>query len=226
LDPTFAVSLVSGILAFFLAFEVYHAFRFAKQDYLLNFSVGFLLLGLSYVILVPLALGLKLPGHYEDIDDIVNYPVFAVIQTVAYALIALAYGQARRAKAFLIGLLGFLALLILLILLPGSYIPMSIDILLFSLNTFLLGFVLYHMLKIMPPTDLVFAGFLLLGIHEYTSLIAAVNESIYGYPDDGSFFIAAVLRLAGLSLLLVPFLTTRYRVFSSSLEGVDGAEAV
>ncbi|MGI0080675.1 MAG: hypothetical protein ACRECH_13760, partial [Nitrososphaerales archaeon] len=107
---------------------------------------------------------------------------------------------------------------IILVLSPGAYMPESVDILLYLLNTSLLGFVLYHMLKVMPPTDLVFAGFLLLAIHEYTALIGSINESIYSYPDEGSFFVAELLRLSALCTLFVSFLVVRRQFVPSQIK--------
>ncbi|MGI0085729.1 MAG: hypothetical protein ACREBQ_11680 [Nitrososphaerales archaeon] len=205
-------------MAFILAIQAYHAFTYAKKDYLLNFSAGFLLLALSYIVLVPLALGISLPAYLEDADDIVNYPLFAVMQTIGYALIALAYSQRVRGKQILVGLTGLLIVPIILVLSPGAYMPESVDILLYLLNTSLLGFVLYHMLKVMPPTDLVFAGFLLLAIHEYTALIGSINESIYSYPDEGSFFVAELLRLSALCTLFVSFLVVRRQFVPSQIK--------
>jgi hypothetical protein len=222
LNVTLPISAASAILSLVLALQAYHAFKYAKKDYLLNFSAGFLLLGLSFIILLPLALGVKLPGRYGDADDIVNYPVFALMQTVGYALIALAYSQTPAARKFLVSLIGFLVVLVTIVLLPHSIIPSSVYVLFYLLNTGLLSFVLYHMLKLMPPTHLVFTGFLLLTLHEYTALIGAVNESIYNYPDDASFLIADLLRLTALCMLFVSFLVTRRML--PSIEAVGRRE--
>jgi hypothetical protein len=208
----FALAALSAVLAIVLAGQAYHAFGFTKKDYLLNFSVGFLLLGLSYVILIPLALGVHLPGNFEDADDIVNYPIFAVMQTFGYIFIALAYSQNARARRILIGLMGALVALVVVVLLPGTELLLSSDILLYLLNTCLLGFVLYHMLKVTHPADLVFVGFLFLAIHEYTALIGQINEAFYNVEDDGSFFIAEMLRVSALCILVVSFLLARRRV--------------
>jgi hypothetical protein len=178
---------------------------------LLNFTAGFLLLALSYVILIPLALGVKLPGNFQDADDILSYPLFSIMETIGYALIALAYSQTKRSRNILFGLISFLALMIVLALLPSSFVPLSVDVLLYLLNTLLLGYVLFHMLKIMPPTDIVFVGFLLLAMHEYTQLIAQVTELMYNYPDDAYFLIAESLRLSGLAILCVSFLIIQFQ---------------
>ncbi len=206
MNISLAISAASAVLAFILAFQAYHAYKFARKDYLLNFSAGFLLLALSYVILIPLALGVNLPAHFQDTDDIVSYPVFAIMQTIGYLLIALAYSQTAKSRKILVSLIGFLILLVALVLLPSSFVPLSVDVLLYLLNTSLLAYVLYHMLKIMPPTDLVFVGFLLLAMHEYTQLITQITEFIYNYPDDGYFLVSQVLRLSALCMLFASFL--------------------
>jgi hypothetical protein len=219
LDASFGIASVSAILALVLAVQAFHAFGFTKRDYLLNFSAGFLLLGLSYVILIPLALGFHLPPNFADADDIVNYPVFTIMQTFGYTFIALAYTQTVRSKQVLIGFMGALIVIVIIILLPGSYVQESIDILLYLLNVCLLGFVLYHMLKVMPPADLVFLGFLFLAIHEYTALVGSIDEAVYNVPDEGSFFIAEVLRLSGLCILFISFLSARRRTVGQRILG-------
>ena len=211
------ISAASAILCLILSLQAYHSFRYVRKDYLLNFYAGFLLLGLCFVILVPLALGFKLPANYGDADDIASYPVFAVMQTIGYVLIALAYSQTKRARNFLIVLVGLLVVMVGLVLLPGSFVASFADIIMYLGNVMLLGFVLYHMLKVMPPTHLVFAGFLLLSIHEYTTLLATINETIYNYPDDSSFMIADIIRLSALCILIVSFLATRSNIQSIQL---------
>jgi hypothetical protein len=170
LDVTIPISATSAALCFVLAVKAYHSNRYADKDYLLNFSAGFLLLGLSFLVLVPLALGLNFPRQFEDTDDIVNFPVFAVMQTMGYALIAFGYYQSCPARMVLLGLVGSLILIVFPVLLPNSIEVSSVDIILYLVNISLLGFILYHMLNVMPPTDLVFTRFLLLTIHEYAAL--------------------------------------------------------
>jgi hypothetical protein len=51
-----------------------------------------------------------------------------------------------------------------------------------------------------------------LTIYEYAALLCSINESIYSYPDDGSFLIGDILRLYALDMLFVSFLSTRRRV--------------
>ena len=131
-----------------------------KTDYLLNLSIGFFLLGISYVVLIPLAFGIKLPGHFEDADDILSYPAMEAIQSFGLILIALSYSQTPRAKQFLVSLVGILVLLVIFELLSISYVPDFADILLYLINTATLSFILYHMLKVLPATNLVFSGFL------------------------------------------------------------------
>jgi hypothetical protein len=211
LNVPIAIATTSAVLAFILAFQSYRAYNFVRKAYLLNFSAGFLLLALSYVILIPLALGVKLPGHFQDADDILNYPVFSIMETIGYALIALAYSQSRKSRTILFGLVTFVVILVVLVLLPNSFVPLSVDVLLYLTNTCLVAYVLFHMLKIMPPTDLVFVGFLLLAIHEYTQLVTQVAELIYNYPDDGYFLISEALRLSALALLCASFLVIRIR---------------
>lgn len=219
LDLSAPISAVSAVLCFVLALQAYHSFRFVKKDYLLNFSFGFMLLGLSFAIVIPFVLGFKLPSKFGDSDDIANYPVFAVMQTIAYVLIALAYSQTRKSKNSLMLLIGALVLVVVLVLLPNSFVPSSVDVLMYVANVGLLGFILYHMLKVMPPTHLVFTGFLLLAIHEYTAFIASINESFYNLPDEGSFFIADIVRLAALCILFYSFLATRPSARSIQLIG-------
>lgn len=109
------------------------------------------------------------------------------------------------------GLICFVAALVILVLLPSSFVPLDIDVILYLVNTSLVAYVLFHMLKIMPPTDLVFVGFLLLGIHEYTEFITQVAELIYNYPDEGYFLISEILRISALAFLCTSFLVIRFR---------------
>lgn len=218
---TAPLSAVSAVLCLVLAVQAYHSFTYVKKDYLLNFCFGFMLLGLSFIITIPFVLGFKLPVHFGDADDIANYPVFAIMQTIGYALIALAYSQTKKSKDSLIALIGALIVVVVLVLLPNSFVPPSVDILLYLANASLIGFILYHMLEVMPPTHLVFTGFLLLAIHEYTALIAAINETIYNYPDEGTFMIADIIRLSALCILFLSFLATRPRIKSIQLIGSE-----
>jgi hypothetical protein len=211
LNIAFALAATSSVLALVLALQSYHAYRFVRKSYLLNFSAGFLLLAISYAVLLPLALGVKLPGNFQDTDDILNYPVFSVMETVGYALIALAYSQTKKSRTMLFGLISFVIALVILVLLPSSFVPLYVDVILYLVNTSLVAYVLFHMLKIMPPTDLVFVGFLLLGIHEYTQFITQVAELIYNYPDDGYFLISEIIRISALAFLCASFLVIRFR---------------
>ena len=211
LDLSLPIALASALMTLVLAFQAYRAFKYAKRDYLLNFSVGFLLLTISYALLIPIALGMKLPANFQDADDIINYPAFAFMQTVAYALIALAYSQTIRARQTLFGLVGLLGVLVFTSLIPGMAMVQSVDIVLYLINVGLLGFVLYHMTKVMPPTNLVFAGFLFLTLHEYTVLLGSVNEAVYNYTDDGTFLIATSIRLVAFGMMFVSFFVSRRR---------------
>jgi hypothetical protein len=220
LDTTIIISFISAFLSFTIAYEANKAYKFTKKDYLLNFGYGFLLLGLSYIVLIPLAAGVNLPGNFQDADDLLGYPVVAIMETIAFALIAIGYSQTKRSKQFLFGLVGLLFALVFTVLLPQSYVPLSMDILLHFLNTCLLAYVLYHMLKVLPSTDLVFSGFLLLGLHEYTSLIGSITEAFSNSEDDVSFTIASLLRLAGLAMLFASFLLASRRIPSKELEEI------
>jgi hypothetical protein len=219
------LSLGSSALSFVLAFESYHAFKYSKKEYLLNFSAGFLLLALSYLILVLIATGLaNIPIHFGDTDDIANFPVIAVMETLGYGLIALAYSQTVRTKKTLTFLMTMVVFLVVLALVSKSFVPANVDIAVYLLNTGLLGFVLYHMLKVMPPVDLVFAGFLALAMNEYTMLIGAVNESLFTYTDEGTFLFAQILRFIALLMLVGAFLVSRRQVVRPRLvEGIEGA---
>jgi hypothetical protein len=225
LDISVGISGVSSVLAFILAFHSYQAFKYSKKEYLLNFSGGFLLLALSYFILIPIALGISnLSVRFGDTDDIANFPIIALMQTVGYGLIVLAYSQTVRARKILAYLMILLVLIATLTLFSKSFIPANVDVAIYILNTCLLSFVLYHMLKVMPPTDLVFAGFLTLAINEYTLLIGSINESLYSYPDEGTFLIAEVLRFIGLCMLVVAFLNTRrYTIRARLVGGIETA---
>jgi hypothetical protein len=211
LDLSLPIALASALMTLVLSFQAYRAFKYAKRDYLLNFSVGFLLLTMSYALLIPLALGVKLPANFQDADDIINYPAFAFMQTIAYGLIALAYSQTTRSRQTLFGLVGLLGVVVFASLIPGMDIIQSVDIVLYLINLGLLGFVLYHMMKFMPPTNLVFAGFLFLAIHQYTVLLGSLNEAIYNYTDDGTFLIATSLRLIAFGFMFVSFFASRRR---------------
>jgi hypothetical protein len=141
LDVTIPISATSAALCFVLAVQAYHLNRYADKDYLLNFSAGFLLLGLSFLVLVPLALGLNFPRQFEDTDDIVNFPVFAAMQTMGYALIAFGYYQSCPARMVLLGLVGSLILIVFPVLLLDSILASSVDIILYLVNISLLGFI-------------------------------------------------------------------------------------
>lgn len=222
MNVSLPVSVASSVLSLVLAFQAYHSFKYVRKDYLLDFSAGFMLLGLSFGILAWFSLGLKLPGHFQDVDDLVNYPVFALMQSSGFILIALAYSQSVSARKILVGLMGFLISLVILIILPAFIVPSSIDVLLYLLNAALLGLVLYHMLRVMPGTHLVFAGFLLLAMCEYTAITTAVNETLYSSQDGLSFLTGSLFYLSGLFLLFLSFVETRRKVPSVQFVEVVG----
>ena len=200
---SFILAAFSTLLCLVISYQAYHSYKYMKSDYLLNFSAGFLLLAISYLILVPLAFGIKLPDMGTDVDSILNYSGRVVIHGAGLILIALAYSQTPRARKLLFGLIGALAILELLIILPQVYIPESVDSALYLMNTALVVYVMYHMLKVVPSLDLVFLGFSLFALDEYTAFIASLGEGHIVY------LLAESLRLAGLLIFFLSFLLTR-----------------
>jgi hypothetical protein len=203
-DLSSIASALSAVLALVIAFQAYRAYNYTAKGYLLAFVAGFILLALSFVLLIPLAFGIDLPAVGYENNDILNYPPRIVMQSIGFILIGLSYSQTPRAKHFLYGLFALLVLLVVVVILPQAPpVPYEVNSLLYLLNTGLLAYVLYHMMEKAKPTDLVFIGFLLMALSQYTGLIDTLQ---YG---ELTFFLTQAIRLVSLFIFFAAFLRLR-----------------
>ena len=139
LDFTSVVSILSVAFALSVAVESYIVFRRTEREHFLAFTVGFILLAVSYAHLNPLAFGIRLPTIGYETSDILAYPPRIVISSLGFIIIALSYTPTRRVKQILYGFIALLAFLVGLVLFPSTPpVPYSVNSLLFLLHTGLL----------------------------------------------------------------------------------------
>lgn len=107
--------------------------------------------------------------------------------------------------------------LVILVLAPQItvLVPDSVNSYLFILNCFVLAYVLYHMLKITRPTELVFLGFLMLTVGQYTAFINSLDSGL------ASYYLDLFVVMVGLAILFVSFIQSqRKRLVSPAPKGM------
>ncbi len=204
----FIISSTAAFLAFVIAVQAFHAYRRTEGDYLLNFFVGFTLLGISSIVLIPLSLGIYVPTCCGATTNIEDYPLRLVTQSFAFVLIGLAYAQNRKEKELFYIVSSLLAVVVVGVMLPQITIPILLNTLLRILNTGVLVYILYRMLRFIMrselghPIDLVFVGFLLITLSQYSWIVYNFDSGTFSY------FAAKLLQLIGLGSLFVAFLVS------------------
>lgn len=203
----FVISGLSTLLASVIATQTLIAYRRTGRDYLLNYSVGFILLVISFVILLPTDFGVHIPlcceNRYYAIE---SFPPRYILQTFGYILIALAYSRNRWEKQLLVVLTGLLVFLVILVLLPQVTVPRYTDAYVHSADVAVIAYVLFYLLRFVirsqgsPSTGLVFVGFLLILFGQYTF---AVHDLATVRLIN---LLAKTLQLLGLGTLVLAFL--------------------
>lgn len=199
------LSSVSATLSFIIAYEAFRARKFSLSSYLLNYFVGFLLLGLSFVIVLPIDLGEHARQIIQLGYSVESFPPRLIMQSIGFILIALAYSHSRFAKQLLLILTGSLIALVVLVLLPAVNVPPSVDIFLRIVNVAVLSYVLAYLLRFMFDlrfprlTGLVFVGFLL----------ELANQAVFAIHGVETvrilMFFAKVIGVAALVVLVCAF---------------------
>lgn len=202
LEVTSTASVLSVVFALSIAFEAYFVYRKTERRHFLSYSVAFTLFAISYALLIPLALGVRLPTIGYERSDVLAYPPRIVISSIGFALIALSYTGTHRVKQILYGLLVLLALLVGLVVLPqASVVPYSADSLLFLLHVGLLAYVSYRIWEA-KSMGLVSLGFIVLLVSQLVALVATLQ------PEETTVLVAETIRVVSYALLFAALAQT------------------
>ena len=205
-SPTLFFFIGSGFLSAWLSFSIAYlmlrSWRIVRQDYLLGFPVGFVLLALAYVVLDI--------NYVYPLADAWNLERL-LLGSWGFAFLAATYfaryrpakidwsGEANFALATLGGLaaVSFALVLILPFSLAPSYLGTSFAI----VNLFLLGYVIYCLsraLKAQTELSSVVLGFTFLAI-EQCSLLLNSLVSAFLWP----VVFGELVRIVGLLMLAI-----------------------
>ncbi len=182
LDFTSVASILSVAFALSIATESYIVFRRTERQHLLAFMVGFILLAVSYALLIPLAFGIKLPTVGYETSDILDYPPRIVISSLGFIIIALSYTPTRKVRGILYGLIALLAFFVALVFLPNiPSIPYYFNSLLYLLHAGLLIYIIYRIATVRKPSELATLAFLFLLTSQGVGLIDSLipSETIF-----------------------------------------------
>jgi hypothetical protein len=212
------IEIISAIACFILVKFMAKPYQFTSETRFLFLPLGFAFLGASFAFTAmsfALAALQVWPGSYTD-----WYWVELLVRAFAFLFLAVTYYFSRlRQKTKRLWNTALVTLVILLIIsillsvsfpeLPWStYIALNIFVRLFSLIclAYISIFSLRsHLEQLDRKTLLVPLGYILLGISAYTSLIAAVDLTVF------PLICALALRLSGLGVLLFVCYKTFYR---------------
>ena len=198
IDFTSVVSILSVAFALSVAVESYIVFRRTERKHFLAFTVGFVLLAVSYALLIPLAFGIRLPTIGYETSDILAYPPRIVISSLGFIIIALSYTPTRRVKQILYGFIALLAFLVGLVLFPSTpSVPYSVNSLLFLLHTGLLIYIILRIWRITRLTALTTTAFLSLLGSQFVAFVGSLS------PNEISLMIAETLLLVSFFLFFV-----------------------
>ena len=197
-----------GILAV-VCYQVYTSYRYTRKKYLLNFLGGFILLGLTYGIILVF-------GNNEA-----NYPARLVLRGFAYVLIALSYSYASKhalVTKLLLGLVAVQAVVMSIYILPIlDFLNPTIDAATAVANMVVIFYIINR--TIVSPirtkqTNYVTYAFILFLLTEYTGLIHSIQVIDY------VTYIALAIRTIALAFCLLAVRTTQLdtqRVLASQL---------
>ena len=201
---------VSVALALILVRFFVKAYRLVRSAYLLGLPIGFSFLASSYFFL-----GISL--LYEDgvaVSD--SFLWFRLIaQSFGFALVAFAYyfsSKTERATKYILGLITFASVIsILLVLVALIVVPPFLEIPCVNVldeyfritNLVFLGYVIYHLVKHLKPSNGPTSGFVwapsafsLMWLAQYSLLIWGIDGS------QTAFIFAHIARLASLTLFI------------------------
>jgi len=110
--------------------------------------------------------------------------------SIGFLMIGVWYSQTSRAANLLYGLTVLLIILVIIVVLPDMPpLPYSVDSLPYLLNNRVIAHVLYHMMEKVKTTDLVFIGFLFMGLSQYTDSIDTLQSG------EVTSLLAQIIRL-------------------------------
>lgn len=185
------------------------AYRFTGRRYLLNFAVGFFLLGLSFYI-VAFALP---PDLLAEVTPGYEWPRL-IVQTAGFGLVASAYyGKKHRGETMVLLSTVSVVVVLLPVASEGVFNLIAFEVVdkyFFVLTGFLAFYVFTEAVRgtlqnLTMGNSVVIAGFASLAIGQYTLALWALDSGVY------SAVIAQLWRILGLSLFTVVFLLSRTR---------------
>jgi hypothetical protein len=191
--------LLSAFLALLIALSMVKSFTVMQRDYLLGFPIGFSFLAVSY-----LALGASL--IVPAVEQTARW-AYLFLQTYGYAFLAgtyvLKWMGVRKAAQWLFSILIITLVVVLLVIIPPFLIlpPYQIAAQAFRVtDIIMLACIILGLSEVLraEPLEfsrLVFAGFIFLGISQYSLLLWVLDGGFW------SFALAQLLRLLGLVAL-------------------------
>ncbi len=212
------IEVVSAIICFILVRFMIKPYRLTGETRYLGLPLGFGFLGVSYAYSAL---------SYSPLFDFTNNgSVQLFVRAFAFLFLAVTYyfsKSEKKPKLLWNTTLGLLAIILTILIILAIMSPQFqlfdyklAQIYVRGFSLVCLSYISIHALKshieqLDPSTLLVPLAYVLLGMGQYSSLIWAIDSSIF------AFFGGLALRLAGLSV----FLFVSYRAFYGSEGGID-----
>lgn len=214
LDFTSIASVLSTAFAIAVAIESYIVYRHTNRGHLLAFAVGFVLLAVSFALLIPLAFGIKLPTVGYETSDILDYPPRIIISSLGFIIIALSYTPTRRVKETLYVLIALLVLFVGIVLWPHTpSVPHSFNSLLYLLHAGLLVYIVYRIGQGTKLSGLAMSAFLALLLSQCIALIDSLA------PEEITFLVGQTIRVVSFVLFFLALARAiRPRAMQPSME--------